>query len=101
MGLGLHQVLATVSIEYLVVVLYGVLAGTSAGVIASHLYVPYFQFTEDPSVQVPPFIAQIAWSQILWIACGYILVLVVAEAIVLWHATRGEVFQALRIGDEE
>lgn len=101
MGLGLHQVLATVSIEYLVVVLYGVLAGTVAGIAASHLYVPYFQFTDDLSQQIPPFTPQIAWSQILWIAAGYVLVLVLAEAVVLWHATRREVFQALRIGDEE
>lgn len=101
MGLGLHQVLATVSIEYLVVVLYGVLAGTAAGIAASHLYVPYFQFTEDLSAQVPPFTPQIAWSQIAWIAGAYILILVLAEMVVLWHATRREVFQALRIGDEE
>jgi len=101
MGLGLNQVLATVSIEYLVVVLYGVLAGTAAGIAASHLYVPYFQFTENPAAQVPPFVPEIAWSQILWIAGGYILILVLAETVVLWHATRREVFQALRIGDEE
>jgi len=100
-GLGLHQVLATVSVEYLVVVLYGVLTGTAAGIVASRLYVPYFQFTEDPSAQVPPFIPQIAWSQILWIAVGYIVILMLAEAVVLWQATRREVFQALRIGDEE
>ena len=101
MGLGLNQVLGTVSIEYLVVVLYGVLAGTAAGIAASHLYVPYFQFTDDLSQQIPPFTPHIAWSQILWIAAGYILILVLAEAVVLWHATRREVFQALRIGDEE
>jgi len=101
MGLGLNQVLATVSIEYLVVVLYGVLAGTVAGIAASHLYVPYFQFTENPAAQVPPFVPEIAWSQILWIAGRYILILVLAETVVLWHATRREVFQALRIGDEE
>jgi putative ABC transport system permease protein len=101
MGLGLHQVLATVSIEYLVVVLYGVLAGTAAGIAASRLYVPYFQFTDHPAQQIPPFTPQIAWSQILWIAAGYLLILVLAEAVVLWHATRREVFRALRIGDEE
>ncbi len=101
LGLKIGQVLATVSIEYLGVIVYGILCGAAAGVAASKLFVPYFQFTEDPSTQIPPFVPQIAWEQITWIVLVYFAVLSIAEFIVLLRLTRREVFQALRLGDEE
>jgi len=100
-GLGLGQVLASLSVEYLAVIAYGVVVGAIAGVATSKLFVTYFQFTEDPSIQVPPFTPQIAWGRILWIVIAYFGVLLIAEAIVLLRAARREVFQALRMGDEE
>ena len=100
-GLGLSQLLATVSVEYLAVIIYGILMGTATGITAARLYGPYFQFTDDPRIQVPPFVPQIAWNQILWIAVAYFAILALAELIVLLRTTRREVFQALRLGDEE
>lgn len=101
LGLKLRQVLSIVSIEYLVVILYGVLGGTAAGIAASQLFVPYFQFTEDPQMQVPPFLPEVAVAQIVWIALSYLGVLLLAEIVVLLRATRREAFQTLRLGDEE
>jgi len=100
-GLRLGQVLTTVSIEYLFVIVYDIVGGAAAGIATSQLFVPYFQFTEDPAVQVPPFLPEIAFEQIAWIALAYFGFLAVAEVIVLLRATRREAFQALRIGDEE
>ena len=101
LGLKISQILATVSVEYLGVILYGLVAGAAAGVATAKLFVPYFQFTEDPSLQVPPFIPQIAWESLLWIVIAYFCVLTAAEALVLLRTTRREAFQALRLGDEE
>jgi putative ABC transport system permease protein len=101
LGLRLGQVLATVTVEYLGVILYGIAFGTAAGIATAKLFVPYFQFTEDPSAQVPPFTPQIAWEQIGLIVVVYFLVLALAEFIVLLRLTRREAFQALRMGDEE
>jgi ABC-type lipoprotein release transport system permease subunit len=100
-GLSLRQVLTIVSLEYLSVMLYGVLGGAGAGLATSYLFVRYFQFTEDPSIQVPPFRPEIAGNQIVWLLLAYLAVLMLAEGIVLLRATRRQVFQALRIGDEE
>jgi len=100
-GLGLHQLLSTVSVEYLGVILYGILVGAAMGIATSKLFVPYFQFTQDPGMQVPPFTPLIAWDQTGWIVITYLIVLALAEFVVLARATRREVFQALRLGDEE
>jgi putative ABC transport system permease protein len=101
LGLDIKQVLAIVSIEYLLVILYGIIGGAIAGIATSQLFVPFFQFTEDPTVQVPPFLPEIAAEQLAWIILVYVSVLIIAEAVVLVRATRREAFQTLRLGDEE
>ena len=99
--MDLSQLLGTVSVEYLGVILYGITAGASAGIATSRLFVQYFQFTGDPSMQMPPFRPFIAYSQILNILIVYFVVLALAEVIVLISATRRNVFQALRMGFRE
>jgi putative ABC transport system permease protein len=99
-GLRTRQILATLSVEYLFVIGYGILAGAGIGVAASRLFVPYFQFTDNPSLQVPPFIPHIDWQRLVWIAIVYFVVLTISEIIVLASATRREVFQVLRMGNE-
>jgi putative ABC transport system permease protein len=101
LGLNIKQVLAIVSVEYLLVILYGIVGGAMAGIATSQLFVPFFQFTEDPAVQVPPFVPEIAAEQLAWIISVYVSVLIIAEAVVLVRATRREAFQTLRLGDEE
>lgn len=101
LGLRLRQVLATVSIEYLGVICYGILTGAAAGVVMSKLFTPYFQFTEDVTNQIPPFVPEIAWREVALIVIAYFVALSIAEFLVLLRATRREVFQALRLGDEE
>jgi putative ABC transport system permease protein len=100
-GMSTRQVLAIVSLEYLIVTLYGVLGGAAAGVATSLIFVRYFQFTENPSIQMPPFVPEIALTQIGWIIGAYLAVLLIAEGVVLARAIRSKIFQALRMGDEE
>ncbi|MEA3407250.1 MAG: FtsX-like permease family protein [Chloroflexota bacterium] len=99
-GFMTRQILATLSTEYLCVIAYGLLAGAATGVAASRLFVPYFQFTDDPSLQVPPFVPYIDWERLAWIAVVYLAVLTLSEIIVLASATRREAFQVLRMGNE-
>ena len=101
LGLNLSQVLGTLSVEYLGVVVYGIAVGAVAGVATARWFVPYFQFTDDPSTMVPAFTPYIAWTQVLWIVAGYFVVLSLAELIILARATRQKVFQALRMGFRE
>ena len=96
-GLRLVQLWAIVTVEYLGVVIYGILVGTAAGVIASVLFVPYFRLTSSLASNVPPFIPEIAWSRIFWMVLVYMVVLSLAEIIVLLRVTRRQAFQALRL----
>ena len=99
-GFMTRQILGTLSVEYFCVIAYGLLAGAGIGIAASRLLVPYFQFTDTPNLQVPPFIPHLDWQRLVWSAIVYLAVLTISELIVLANATRREAFQALRMGNE-
>ncbi|MFO7917088.1 MAG: FtsX-like permease family protein [Anaerolineae bacterium] len=99
-GFMVRQILSTLSVEYFCVIAYGLLAGAAAGIAASKLFVPYFQFTDNPDMQVPPFIPHIDWQRLVWIALVYFVVLAISEVVVLANTTRREAFQALRMGNK-
>jgi len=100
-GFSVNQLLAVVALEFATVIAYGVGGGAFLGVVASFLFVPYFQLTEDPTLPVPPFIAEIAWRQIWLFAAVFAVVLVSATAGLLYGVARRQLAQALRLGDQE
>ena len=100
-GFSLNQLLAVATIEYTTVIVYGVGSGVLLGVTASHLFVPFFQLTEDPSLPVPPFIAEIAWGEIWLLALVFSVLLGSAAAALIHSLTRRQLGQTLRLGDQE
>jgi putative ABC transport system permease protein len=101
MGAETRAVLAAVGVEYTIVILYGVLCGVAVGVAASYLYVPFFQFSSNASLVVPPFLAGIAWQQIGWLAVVFALALALSQLAILYRVTRQKLFEALRLGQRE
>jgi len=101
LGLRRSEVIGVVSLEYLVMLLYGVLVGTACGVLAAYLYGPYFRLTESAQVPIPPFIPLIDWGKATWmfLAAGGALVLM--EGAVLSRVARTRVFEILRMGTRE
>jgi len=100
-GFSLNQLLTVVTLEFVTVILYGVGGGSLLGIAASVLYVPYFQLTEDPSLPVPPFIAEIAWREIGQFSVVFAVLLGAAVAALLYGVARRQLGQALRLGDQE
>ena len=100
-GVQVRQVLAMVAWEYAGVVGYGLVAGALLGIVASHLYVPFFQFTSDAARAVPPFAPLVAWTQIGWIAGAFALALVASQMVMLHGASRRNLSLLLRMGQRE
>lgn len=101
MGATVPQVLGIAGVEYAGVILYGVLGGAAVGVTASRLFVPFFQYTSDATLAVPPFAPEIAWAKIAWIAVAFAGALVLAQLVILYGVTKRDVFQMLRMGQRE
>lgn len=100
-GLSLLQVVSQVSIEYLALMVYSVFGGAAIGIVASHLFIPFFQAADQNIINPPTLLPLIAWSDIAKISAAFTITLVVAQIAVIVAALRGGVFQALRMGDRE
>jgi len=100
-GFSVNQLMTVVTLEFVTVILYGVGGGSLLGVVMSFLFVPYFQLTEDPSLPIPPFKAEIAWHEIFSFTIFFTLILGAATAGLLYGVARRQLSQALRLGDQE
>ncbi|MHB0876497.1 MAG: ABC transporter permease [Anaerolineae bacterium] len=100
-GFSLNQLMTVVTLEFVTVIIYGVGGGAVLGTVASYMFVPFFQLTEDPELPIPPFIAEIAWRNIGTFAVVFSLVLGAAVAGLLYGVARRQLGQALRLGDQE
>ena len=101
LGLRRSEVMAVVSLEYLVTLLYGVAVGTLAGIAAARLYVPLFRLTDSREIPIPPYLPMVDWNGASLMSGGMALALVVIEAIILYRLARTRVFEVLRMGTRE
>jgi putative ABC transport system permease protein len=101
MGMRRSELMGIVSLEYVVTLCWGILAGAALGAFGSRLYVPFFALTEDPGHTIPPFIPVVDWQRAGWMAAAMGLALVVIGGLSLWRLVRGRVFEILRLGIRE
>jgi len=100
-GMRAREIVGIVSSEYLLVLAYGVVTGIVAGVFGARLYVPYFQITQDAVAQIPPFLPVVDWASTNWMAISVTLALVIIGGIILSRVVRQQLFQVLRMGNQE
>jgi putative ABC transport system permease protein len=100
-GMRGREIVGIVSSEYLLVLLYGVVAGIVAGVAGAQLYVPYFPLTQDSTSQIPPFLPIVDWGSTNWMALGVTAALVVIGGVILSRVVREQLYQVLRMGNQE
>jgi putative ABC transport system permease protein len=85
--------------EMLALVATGALIGTVLGIWASYLFIPFLQVESGLHPNTPPFVVQIAWSEIdriLILFGGMLLVGIVIMTILL---VRMRVFEAMKLGE--
>ncbi len=100
-GMRGREIVGIVSSEYLLVLVYGVVAGIIVGVTGARLYVPFFPLTQDPASQIPPFLPVVDWASTNWMAVGVTLALVIIGGVILSRLVRQQLFQVLRMGNQE
>ena len=69
------------------------------GVLASHLFIPYFQIGSAKTDLVPPFIVQIAWPDLVTIYAIFVIMFVLAVAVLIGLLVRMRVFEAVKMGE--
>jgi putative ABC transport system permease protein len=98
-GLSVGQMSAYLAGEQAVLILTGLGIGTALGFIASVLFIPYFQVGSDKVALVPPFIVQIAWSQLGTIYAIFAVMFIVAVVVLSFLLVRMKIFEAVKMGE--
>jgi putative ABC transport system permease protein len=100
-ALGMTSVQATgaLAIEHMLLVAAGIGAGTSIGVAAAALVVPFLQMGAGPQPGTPPYPPQIAWDQVTIIYIVFGVALMLALLVLSWVLGRMKLFQAVKLGD--
>ena len=100
-GLSIAQIIGQVTIEYITLLIYGVVGGVATGVWAAHLFIPFFQATDAQVLQPPRLVPLIAWHEVGQIAGAFTIIVLVAQLALIAASMRRGTFQALRLGDQE
>jgi putative ABC transport system permease protein len=98
-GLSVGQMVAFLAGEQLAIILTGAAVGTGLGVWASRLFIPFLQVRGGQHPHTPPYVVQIAWSDIdqIYLVFGGMLLAGVATMTVM--LIRMRVFEAVKLGE--
>jgi putative ABC transport system permease protein len=98
-GLSIRQMTSLLAAELAFLVLLGIGVGTTLGVFASRLFVPFLQIGTSAQSQYPPFQIEIAWLSIAEIYVLFALLFVAALTVLSALLVRMQIFQAIKLGE--
>ena len=98
-GLSVVQMSGFLAGEQAILILSGVGLGTFLGVLASYLFIPYYQVGGEKADLTPPFIVQIAWSELSTIYAVFAIMFVIAVVVLVALLLRMRIFEAVKLGE--
>lgn len=98
LGLSAWQMALYLIIALVSLVVVGTLTGSAAGVLASRLFIPFFQTNGQIVGEVPAFEVHIAWNELAWVYAAIGLALFIALASTLLFLRRLRAFEAIKLG---
>lgn len=98
LGLSSGQMAAYLIMSQLGIVLTGTLAGAAVGVLASRLFIPFFQVAGKLVSEVPTFYVRIAWAELAQVTVAIAMAFVVAIIAMMFLLRRMKAFEAIKLG---
>ncbi len=83
-GLTRGQIITQVIIEYSFLTIFGALAGAAIGRLVSNLFVPFFRYTGEQQVPLPPLIPIIAENTMWILVFSFTILVILAEVITIY-----------------
>ncbi len=100
-GFGSGQMAVFLGAELALLLGVGIGAGTLLGVLASRLYIPFFQISASEAGRVLPFAVVVSWPDIFRIYAIFGFLFVVALIALLVILRGMHVFEAVKLGESE
>jgi putative ABC transport system permease protein len=98
-GLSVTQMALFLAGEQAIVILTGAGLGTVLGILASQIFIPFLQVGASKAAAVPPFVVQIAWSQMWTIYAVFGAMFLIAVGVLIALLIRMKVFEAVKLGE--
>ncbi len=95
-GLSKNQIMAQVILEYAFLALFGAVAGALIGATASNLFVPFFKFTGEQGISLPPLVPLIASSQLRTLSAIFGGLVVITEVFTIGTILNRRLAQILK-----
>ncbi len=99
-GLSNRQLLAWLSLENALLVVFGLVAGTLLGVALAWLVLPLLGITQQAAQAVPSVIVVYPWQTIFWLEMSIVVVLLLAVGLLAVMLRRMGLGALLRLGEE-
>jgi putative ABC transport system permease protein len=96
LGLLRQQIIQQVITEYTFLSVFGAAAGAWIGINISRLFVPFFRYTGEKGVPMPPILPVIAENQVLVLAAVFTLVILAAEMITIMTVFRQQLARLIK-----
>ena len=98
-GLSARKMTALVGWELLLLILSGVVLGTTLGIAVSRLFIPYLQIGTDTTALIPPFVVEIAWDAVSQVYLLFVMLFIVALVSLVLLGMRMRIFMAIKLGE--
>jgi len=95
-GVSRRQIMTQLVLEYAFLVLFGVSVGTLIGSVTAQLFVPFFRFTGEKGVPLPPLLPVFAEQRVLMLVIAFTATIVLAEFVTIALAFRQQLGKILR-----
>ncbi|MEE4235444.1 MAG: FtsX-like permease family protein, partial [Anderseniella sp.] len=97
-GLSTGQMALSLVAEQLILILTGAGIGTGIGVFVSRLLIPFLQVEGGEHALTPPFIVQVAWTEITYIYTIFGAMFLAAVIALFFALRRMRIFEAIKLG---
>ncbi len=95
-----RQLVAQLTIEYSLLVLYGTIAGSFIGAYASELFTPFFRSASQSKVMLPPLIPIIAQDEVIRLTVIFGVIIILVELAATAQAMQRRLFEIMRMGNQ-
>jgi putative ABC transport system permease protein len=95
-GLSRRKIMLQVTIEHTFLALFGATAGAFIGIYASQLFLPFFRYTGEKGIPLPPLMPVIAGDQVKLMVLTFTFIILVAELITIATAFRTQLAKIIK-----
>ena len=100
LGMSVRQLYATLLIEQVILILFGLLMGSILGLILSRITLQNLAFRTGDIAALPPFELIIGWTTVAGVLFTLIIAFVTALGLVTLSLWRTDIHRVLRVGEE-